>query len=319
MLECPRCGAPLPRRAALVRLVCEFCKNDVVLDRFWVKAADYRARLAEYRGEFGGEPSIRINGSALQVLGHLATGHSTEVSLAKRATRLSEQLVVKRLHTPTDEALLHNEQRVLAALEKSDVRGATHFTTLLPQRVGFGHVEGTPRGPLAAVLREPAGFSHTLAQIAVAHGHALDPRHAVWLARRLLELLGFIHRSGFVHGALLPAHILVDAEAHGARLVGYSCAGKPGTRVQCIDGEHATLYPDEMLGKRGLLPRDDLAMLAGCLLWATGNALPAPLGEFLHGLGRSDQDDDAWDAEVRLSAAARQSFGAARFVKLEVS
>ena len=45
VLECPRCGAPLPRRAALVRVTCEYCKSEVVFDRLaehtdtdaWVK------------------------------------------------------------------------------------------------------------------------------------------------------------------------------------------------------------------------------------------------------------------------------------------
>jgi hypothetical protein len=321
VLECPRCGGPLPRRAALVRLVCEFCKNDVVLDRFWVKAADYRARLAEYRSELRDEHCVQINETALRVLGHMATGHSTDVLLAERATRLSERLIIKRLRAPADEALLRNEQRVLAALEQSDARGAIHFTTLLPQRVSFGHLHGVAGSPLAAVVREPAGFSHTLAAVAHAHESALDARHLVWLGRRVLELLGFIHRSGFVHGAVLPAHILVDAQSHGARLVGYSCAAEAGTRVLCIDGEQPELYPEAMLGKRGMQPRDDLAMLARCLLWTTSHAaskLPAPLAEFLQHLAVGDGGDDAWEADTRLAAAARQAFGPSRFVKLEM-
>ncbi|MGC4094548.1 MAG: hypothetical protein QM756_42860 [Polyangiaceae bacterium] len=321
VLECPRCGGPLPRRAALVRLVCEYCKNDVVLDRFWVKAADYRARLVEYRGEGEGADCVEVSGTTLRVLGRLATGHSTDVLLARRATRLSEQVVIKRLREAADEALLHNEQRVLGTLEQSDARGASHFTTLLPQRVGFGRIESAAGKPLAAVFREATGFAHTLGQVANAHARALDARHLVWLGRRLLELLGFIHRSGFVHGALVPAHILVDAESHGARLVGFSCAAAAGTRVARSDAEHADFYPEEMLGRRGMQPRDDLAMLARCLLWATANdatKLPAPLAEFLAELGRTPSDDDAWQAEARLGLVAKQSFGAPRFVKLDM-
>jgi hypothetical protein len=232
---------------------------------------------------------------------------------------LGEALVVKRLRVAADEALLANEQRVLSALEQSQARGAEHFTTLLPQRVTSGRLEGDPTRPLAYVLREPVGFAHSLSQVAAAHGNALEARHLVWLGRRVLELLGFLHESGFVHAAVLPAHILVDAASHGARLVGYSCAAAPGSRLGCVDAERADLYPAELLDGRGLQPRDDIAMLARSLLSSTTpSAIPEPLRGFLEQLGRGEGATDAWQAERALGEVAQRTFGAPRFVKLEL-
>lgn len=317
VLECPRCGAPLPRRAALVRLVCEFCKSEVTVDRFSVKASEYRDRLREYLTD-GGSDACVVERTPLRILGRLATGHSTDVFLAKRATRLTECVVVKRLRAVEDEPLLQNEQHVLAALARSRAQGAPYFTTLLPQRVAYGRVEGESPTSLAAVFREPIGFAHTLADVARVYHHALDPRHAVWIGRRVLELLSFVHRSGFVHRAVLPAHILLDARDHGARLVGFSCAAAPGSALECVDARFPELYPESLTNGAEALPRDDLSMLARCLLWATRGHTeqPAPLTAFLEELASGAGTGDAWQAQQHLSQAARQSFGAPRFVVL---
>lgn len=315
VLECPRCGAPLPRRAALVRLTCSFCNSEVVVDRFSVKAAEYRERLAEYLAE-PGQTGYAIGKTPIRILGRLATGHSTDVFLAERATRLSERLIVKRLRAKHDEALLRNEQQVLAKLANSTEQGSSYFTTLLPQSVHYG----LTGGEFTAVFREPIGFVHTLEDVAVAHQFALDPRHVVWLGRRVLELLSFIHRNGFVHGAVLPAHVLINVKEHGARLVGFSCAAPVGAHLECMDPRFQQLYPEDMLGERGVSPRDDLSMLARSLLWATSalSGIPAPLGEFLNELASLAGSGDAWQAQQHLAQVARQSFGPPRFVELQM-
>jgi len=87
VLECPRCGAPLPRRAALVRVSCEYCKSEVVFDRLSVKASEYRRLLQSYLSD---EPAdVAVAGFRLRLLGRLAVGHSSDVFLACRTTRLS--------------------------------------------------------------------------------------------------------------------------------------------------------------------------------------------------------------------------------------
>src|SRR3954467_7387545 len=93
VLECPRCGAPLPRRAALVRVTCEYCKSEVVFDRLPVKASDYRRSLEAYVNR---EPAdVTLAGFRLRLLGRLAVGHSSDVYLANRTTRISERLLLK--------------------------------------------------------------------------------------------------------------------------------------------------------------------------------------------------------------------------------
>lgn len=319
VLECPHCGAPLPRRAALVRLNCPYCKSDVVVDRYSVKAAEYRDRLHEYLSE-DTDPAWQFDQWPIRVLSKVAVGHSTDVYFARRATRLTECLIAKVLRASEDEPLLQNEERVLSDLASSNAKGAPYFTTLLPQRVTRGRIFGPANDTLVLLYREATGFRHTLADIAVAHGSALDPRHAVWIGRRTLELLDFVHRCGYVHASVVPTHILIDVRQHGARLVGYSCAARPGTRVALIDAQHSAIYPSAMLGPRGVRAQDDIAMLARCLAWAirAHPEKPAALLRCLSELSDCAASVDAWQAQHQIAEAARDSFGPGRFIELDV-
>jgi hypothetical protein len=325
VLECPKCGAPLPRRALLVRLVCEYCRSEVVVDRWAVKAADYRRTLEAYNAGTG-EVSIRVAGVPWRVTERVAAGHGTDVFRALRATRLVERALAKLLRAAGDEGLIRSEQAVLSELATSDKKGADYFTTLLPQPIGFGIDEGNShRGKLVALFRDPPGFAHTLGDVSRAYPHGVDPRHVVWLWGRALELLDWVHRNGWIHGALLPAHILVDVREHGVRLVGWSCAARPGTRLAAIAGESAALYPNELLSGAGVSTRSDLTMLARALLLCAGGAdgkapssVPPELARLLEAEARGEGGADARELGEQLRLVARGCFGKPAFVKLEM-
>jgi aminoglycoside phosphotransferase (APT) family kinase protein len=44
---------------------------------------------------------------------------------------------------------------------------------------------------------------------------AVDPRDATWMWRRLLVGLGWVHRAGVVHGAIVEDHVLIHPGEHG--------------------------------------------------------------------------------------------------------
>ena len=325
VLECPRCGAPLPRRAALVRVSCEYCKSEVVFDRLSVKASEYRRLLQSYLSD---EPAdVAVAGFRLRLLGRLAVGHSSDVFLACRTTRLSERLLLKVLRSAGDEALLQNEQRVLARLESSSQRGAAYFASMVPQRAFAGLLEG-PGFPrvFAAAFRQPAGFSHTLEQLRQRFPSGIDARHAIWLWRRALELLDWLHRSDVVHGAILPAHVLLDAREHSVGLVGFSCAGPAGTPLSAMDPRKADIYPLGDAPKQALSPAGDLGMLARCVIHALGghgirapDQVPAPLAQLLAEQAAGQSSLAPLDVSRRVSDVARECFGPPKFVKLDLT
>ncbi len=318
VLECPRCGAPLPRRALLVRLVCEYCRSEVTVDRWSVRAADYRREQDRYATAGGGD-IVAIQGLPWRLLRRIARGHSSDVFLAERATRLSERAVLKLLRDDADEPLLRREQEALSELEQSTVQGAAFFSSLLPQRVAYGRTEGASAGKLAALFRAPVGFAHTLSEVQRLRPDGLDPRHVVWLWGRSLELVDWLHRSGFVHGALLPQHVLIDAREHATRLVGFSCAARAGAALTAMDPGAEALYPGDVLGGAGLSTSTDLTMLARTMLTVVAPAsTPPELARLLESEAAKSGRHSAAEVREALRATARRCFGAPVFVPLQL-
>jgi hypothetical protein len=324
VLECPRCGAPLPRRAALVRVTCEFCKSEVVFDRIAVKASEYRRTLKSYRDE--PKADVTLAGFGLRLVGRVAVGHSSDVFLARRVTRLGERLILKVLRSEADEPLAQNEQVVLEKLANSHARGTELFATLVPARAFSGKLEGGGfRSGFAAAFRQPTGFTHDLVELRRAFPGGVDPRHAVWLWRRALELLDWVHRSGLAHGAILPAHLLLDAREHSVRLVGWSCAGELGSPLSAIDPAELAFYPSAAATTPALSANADLTMLARCMLHALGGdpssapaGVPTALAELLLQYAAGQGTSGALELNQQVSDVARQCFGAPKFVKLEL-
>lgn len=279
-IDCPRCGAPLPPDAIGASLAtCPYCDGTLVADARVVWASRYERALAEPSG-----PDLVSVGSRPYLLeGLVARGECSDVYLARRAITPTERVVLKAPRTADGEALLENEWRALEALHDSGAPGAVHFTMRLPQLVHRGPFEhGT-----ASVMRFQSGFVHTLNEVRSAHGALLDPRHTSWIWRRSLELLGFVHASGWQHGALHPEHLLVHARDHGVMFVGWS---------------RATRLSD---------PSRDLAALAACM--SALGPLPAPLARLVH-----TPAHDAWALVEEVKHAARAAFGPPAYVELRL-
>jgi predicted RNA-binding Zn-ribbon protein involved in translation (DUF1610 family) len=328
-LTCPTCGAPLSPDAAGRVLTCPFCGASARAERRLVRAARFRAKLEGLdEGGRDRDDVVSVAGVPYRVLGRVARGQSGDVFLAERARRLTELVLLKVLRAPGDADLFDREWRALDALARSEATGTAQFSRRLPQPVARGVLRAPGEAPRPAlVLRHQSGFVHTFDDIVAAHPGGLDPRHAVWLWRRLLELLGWVHASGWAHGALLPEHLVVHARDHGVLVVGWSCA-QPlggGERLAALCPERAAFYPPELAAHAPPSAASDLAMAARCVAYATCGggvrvppSLPAPLASLLRPYveGGPAPEGDAWRLEKRVAAAAREAFGPPTYVNL---
>jgi hypothetical protein len=86
----------------------------------------------------------------------------------------------------------------------------------------------------------------TLAEVLRRRPGGIDPRDAAWIWRRLLVALGWAHRAGLVHGAVLPAHVLIHPTEHGVVLVDWCYAVRTGNRIPALVAEHRADYPPEI-------------------------------------------------------------------------
>ncbi|MEU6175963.1 molecular chaperone DnaJ [Streptantibioticus parmotrematis] len=210
---------------------------------------------------------------------------------------------------PADNDLTHREARALTTLATTaDPRHRAYAPTLVES---FRHRDegGTERR--VNVLRPLTGF-RTLAEVEVAYPGGVDPRDAAWMWRRLLVALGWAHRAGLVHGAVLPEHVLIHPERHGLVLVDWCYATAVGETVPALVSRHRDLYPPEVPGRRPATPATDLHLASTCVARLTRDLAPRPMRAFLRGCllpAEARRPHDAWRLLAELDDLLDRLYG----------
>jgi serine/threonine protein kinase len=324
---CPHCGGPLPPNARRAVVICSYCRASVAYEGHVVKAADYRQALRELDLESASTGEVSVAGVPYRILGRLGRGECCDVFLAERARRLTERTVIKVLRSSDDVDMLDREKDVLQALHGADVQGSHHFSTRVPEVVRGGRMKSQEGERSALVLRHASGFTHSLADLRNSYPEGIDPRHAVWMWRRMLETLGWVHRAGFAHGALVPRHFLVHARDHGIRVIGWSCATRldPTEPLPAMIENGGIDYPEGVRESRQATRATDIAMSARSIRYVLAGAdgslpahVPASLAELVRAYVEPERScsEDAWEVSNEVAAAARTSFGPPAFVPL---
>lgn len=285
--SCPKCGAPLSHHRFAPTALCTFCGITVTLEADVVKASVFLDALARQQARPDGPGVVTLLGQHYRVLKRLHVGQYATVDLAERTARPTERVVLKTFHAGTPAALPQNEWEALTALQDSEARGAGTFLSRVPEAVAFSAVAGEP---FRLAYRWAPGFGSSLAEAQATSGGGIPPIAAVWVWRRVLEALGFIHDSGLAHGAVLAQHCMVQDGEHGLKLVGFSHAKK---------GAHAG---------------DDVAQSARMMLSVTHPSMPASLAQLASNV--ADAKPNHWPARrvhEELGALARREFGPPSF------
>jgi hypothetical protein len=256
--------------------------------------------------EGDGRSWFALDGAHWTSLGLVARGEIADVLLVECARWPAERALLKVLRDSADLPMLELEWRALHALRDLVPR--------VPDPIARGRVEGGPHsGSQAELLRWVPGFEHTLEDVRAAFPAGVDAHAAVWMWRRLLELLGSLHGSGMVHGAVLPQHLLVEQGEHGLRLVGYGCADRPGAPLAAVVSRYEELYPRELLERQLLQPAHDVSMSARCIAFVLGSAAPARLRALLDSVGAGEHAGDARALHRELGSLARELYGPPSF------
>jgi hypothetical protein len=326
-LICPQCGGLLPPNARRSVVTCPYCRASVAFEGHVVKAAEFRQARLELEAEAASIEKVTVGGVPYRIVGQLGRGECCDVFLAERVHRLTERVVLKMLRSPDDADIFEREHSVLTALGQSSAPGNEHFLARVPQLIGKGIARSSTGDRSTLTLRYASGFVHTLGSVRSAYPDGLDARHAVWIWRRILETIGWAHRSGFVHGALLPRHFLVHARDHGVNVIGWSCAVRLGSdeRLPGVIEPSEIEYPAELSKDGTVTAATDIAMTARSVLWVLGrtdgtvpHSVPHALLDLLRGCAEVHPGErpDAWDIAHRVGDAARAAFGPPAFVPL---
>ncbi|HWQ46097.1 MAG TPA: serine/threonine-protein kinase [Longilinea sp.] len=331
-IMCPQCNAPLTPHPFANSAVCSYCGATVQLDVSSISAERFHDSYRVWNSptSYPFPAWLSMGDSHWAVHQMIGQGDSSDVYTAQRARWPTELVVVKTLRDEKDAALLENEWRTIQILLGSQARGADTFSALMPQSVIHGKIsDGQFNGKHASIFRWQSGFRHTLADVIKVYPQGIPPRAVIWVWRRILESLSFIHSSGMVHGAILPEHLLVQGNEHGIRLVGFGYAGKKGDRLPGIVRENQGFYPGSGKFKQVLSPQLDLCMSARCLSVVLGGdpsaqvlpaAVPAPIASVIMRVARLDPDgkpgEDAWSIREELGQLAKDVFGPSQFIPI---
>jgi hypothetical protein len=324
--HCPNCGAVVSASRFARVATCSFCGATVHLDEGVLSVARFREAHQAWRAA---DPalagaSIAAGGDAWTRLAHIARGEIADVFQVVRQRWPGERALLKLLRDPADAPLFEQEWRALTRLASSSAAGAEILARRVPQPIRFD--PKAPGGRPVMVLGWEPGFRHTLADVRRMRPAGIEPRISIWMWRRLLEVLVVVHRSGLVHGAVLPQHILIARGEHRVRLVGFSCAAAPGDPLLaiCIPYEH--LYAAELRDTQRLAPAHDVAMSAKAIGFALGAdergrlpaSVPARLAGLLDEVGAGGARDP-WALREALGQLAIELFGPPSFCPLDIA
>ena len=331
-IMCPQCNAPLAPHHFARSIVCSYCGTTVQLDESSVSAAIFHEAFRVWNSpESYHIPSWVSIGETHWALDKcIAHGEISDVYTGRRARWPTELVIVKLLRDRQGTALFDNEWEALQVLHRSDAPGADTFTTLIPQPIMHGDIiTGPHAGKRANIFRWASGFRHTFDEVLQAYPQGIPPRASIWIWRRILEVLSFIHGSGMVHGAVLPSHVLVQENEHGVRLVGYSTAGRFGEKLRNISDRSESFYPQSTRSHSTLTAQLDLTMSARCMVAILGGDpatgfLPTTVPARLTGIVKrvalvdpaSSAKDDSWTLREELGEIATAVFGPPQFIPI---
>jgi hypothetical protein len=333
-LMCPQCNGPLSPGRFARSVVCSYCGATVTLDEASVEAARYRRAFADWDApaSHGLSSWLEVEKTRWAPGALVARGEISDVYAAIRARWPTERALAKVLRDAADQPLLDHEWAVLAEIRSRTPDSAAAMLARIPEPIAHGRVSaGAYAGRYVMVVHAASGFQHTLDDVRRAFPTGIPPQSSIWVWRRILEVLAFLHERDLAHGAVLPRHLLVETNEHGLRMVGFSAADRPGAPLRTMVEDASAFYPASR-GPRTVSPRSDVAMSARCLAFLLGGdpataSVPASVPGALAALVRETATAgsaegggrlDAWPLREQLGTLAREVFGPPKFCPLVV-
>jgi hypothetical protein len=269
-------------------------------------------RAAEHKIELGlygnGEPTapaavIRTRRRVYSTLGPVLQGDLCDLYPAESDDEDHPRVLLKVARCAEDNDLVEGEARTLRALFAKD-GAASRFLRYLPEPLDSMTMEDGRRANVLPLLPDHRPLEAT-------RGH-VGFRDVAWMAKRVFAALGFVHARGFVHGAVLPPHVLVHPVTHGAVLVDLCYAVPRGQKVPALVPAFRDLYPDEVRRGEPAEPGTDVYMAAKTLLWLLPANAPKELRTFFESCAASRlarRPDDAWALHEELDQLLLRLWG----------
>jgi hypothetical protein len=212
--------------------------------------------------------------------GDIADLHAACIENKKGRT----EVLLKAARNSADNELLEAERIALSELREGLVNrssGPSDWAQCIPQIIDSFQVAVGSSRVRVNVLEKFEGFIN-IEQIHKAYPTGIDGRSIAWMWKRLLGMLDWTHKLGFLHGAVLPPHVMYypdndggtirDIRKHAVRLIDwcYSCRLDRRAKLKAWVPNYEVFYAPEILAKTELVAASDLYMGAKTMLYLLG-------------------------------------------------
>jgi serine/threonine protein kinase len=301
-------------------------------------AAEAMARLTELRNQardrlqandYGKPSPVTIKaGHLYEEVQPLADGDLCDVYSGVVRQSKPKPVVLKVVRAPKNADLMDAEARTLKHLWDPAREHGDHFTKYLPRLI-----ETTTLAVRGQKRRTNILGRHVkrvpLQMVIDAYPNGVDPRDMAWMFRRTLEILTWVHRQGVIHGAVTPAHLLLNTENHSIRLIDWCYSARRGQKIPAMPMQYEGYYPMEVRMGQPAMPTVDIYMAAAIaekLLRGTpGLMMPStvPLA-IVRLLSLCQQPapqaryQDAWEVYQEFDTILRKLYGKPLFRKFTI-
>jgi serine/threonine protein kinase len=165
-----------------------------------------------------------------RVLDRIAVGSIANVYRCKFAGKSGEvEGCLKIARDARTNSLIKNEATILRRLhDRDDDHKFGAFMPSIVESLAYVDEPGSPAREANVLRLHPAirviDEVYTLEEVPASRKTPVTDQDMAWIWRRLLNILGYIHTQGFVHGAVVPAHVLIEPRDHKLCLIDYCAA-----------------------------------------------------------------------------------------------
>lgn len=190
-------------------------------------------------------------------------------------------VIIKICADPSNNDLLDREICVLEILTLLGPGTESKFSQYYPTSYGGFDSHGQ-RGHVISLVSD----CFSVADILKAFPNGIDYRDMAWMFKRTLVGLWWAHQRGLLHGAILPPHILLLGQNHGAKIIDWCSSAVTRSRslgesdptvtysgmtqIHVLLTDYADYYPPEVPEKMEASEATDIYMAAKCMVALLG-------------------------------------------------
>jgi serine/threonine protein kinase len=125
-------------------------------------------------------------------------------------------------------------------------------------------------GKVTNVIKTWKFKTYNLDQVNIQYTDGLNPRHIGWMFKRLLAAIALAHKTGVVHGHIIPTNYLVCPEDHNGLLIDWCGGGEVGSVSTFMVPQYQDFYAPEIWHSKPIGFYTDIYMAAKLMIYALG-------------------------------------------------